>query len=105
MSNRITEKFLQAVCARINVATGSPLECYVQLFHDPVTGKAIDPHVEGRRFAAQIGNYHIDYAYGGVSLHRMVNDEGGVSDVFGCGYISKRALADRMFAFLAGLEA
>ncbi len=91
MSNRITKKFLQAVCARINAATSSPLESYVK-------------RADGR-FDAQIGNYHLSHAYGGVSLHRMVNDGGGVSDVFGCGHIPKRALADRMFAFLAGSEA
>ena len=87
---RITESFLEAVCLRINRAIGMP--------HAPYEKK-------GDRHVAQIGNYHISHAYGGVCLHRMHNAGGGVSDVFGCGHVTKRELADRMFAFLKGVEA
>ena len=90
MAERITDKHLQAVCDRINRITGSPMEPYV---HDPVKGK----HV------AQVGNYHISHAYGGVCLHRMVNDAGGVSSVLGYGYVPKRELYERMRAFISGL--
>lgn len=89
MTNRITDKHLEAITLRINKATGSPIEPYTR--------------TEGRA-VANVGNYHISHAYGGVSLHRMHNEGGGVSDVFSCGHIPKRELADRMYALLVGLE-
>ena len=88
--DRITEKYLQAVCDRINRATNSPMASYVK-------------NTDGTH-TAQIGNYHISGAYGGKCLHRMHNEGGGVSDVFGCGHIAKRDLANRMHAFLAGID-
>lgn len=88
---RITISHLQAVCDRINRATGSPLQPYVK-------GNDGTHH-------AQPGCYHLSRAYGGVSLHRMVTDGGGVSDVFGCGHVPARDLANRMHAFLAGIDA
>jgi hypothetical protein len=86
--NRITEKDLQATVDQINHVTHSPAAPWVH---------------EAGRSVANIGNYHLDGAYGGVSLHRMENEHGGVSDVFRCGHISKRDLYERMHAFLAGL--
>lgn len=91
MSYRITEKDLEAVVTRINRATGSPETSYLRDNDGKLT--------------AQIGNYHIDHAYGGVSLHRMSNEHGGISDVFSCGHIPKKELYHRMHAFLAGYEA
>ncbi len=92
MAERITDKHLQAVCDRINRITKSPMEPWAL---DPVKGK----HV------AQIGNYHISHAYGGVCLHRMVNEGGGVSSVLGYGHGTKRELYERMQAFIAGIGA
>ena len=92
MADRITDRHLQAVCDRINRMTKSPMEPWAL---DPAKGK----HV------AQIGNYHISHAYGGVSLHRMVNDSGGVSSPLGYGHIPKRELYERMRAFIAGIGA
>ena len=91
MTQRITLAYLQAVIGRINLAMGSPSEPYV---------KGDDGHHK-----AQIGCYHLSRAYGGYSLHRMVTDGGGVSDVFGCGHVPARDLANRMHAFLDGIEA
>ncbi len=90
MSNRVTEKQLEAICRRINQITGSPEESYT---------KSSDG-----QYHANIGNYHLDHAYGGVSLHRMVNDCGGVNNVLGCGHLPKRELADLMYAYIRGLE-
>jgi len=73
---RVTEAQLKAICARINEATNSPGEPYTK---------------DGDRMRANIGNYHISHAYGGVSLHRMCNEHGGICDVFSCGHIPKRA--------------
>lgn len=50
------------------------------------------------------GLYHIDGAYGGVSLHKNENEFGGVSDVFRCGHVSKRDLYYRIDALLIGIE-
>jgi hypothetical protein len=86
MTTRVTEAQLEAIVKRINVATGSPLEPYVNR-------------------VAQIGCYHLSGAYGGVSLHRMTCTSGGIKDVFNCGHITKRELADRMYAFLDGFDA
>lgn len=89
---RITEKDLQRLCDRINEATGSPMKPW-----DRAEGED--------RMRAQIGNYHLSHAYGGVCLHRMHNEGGGVSTPLSGGHEPKRDLYNRMTAFLAGLEA
>lgn len=86
--NRITKQDLQSVVDRINRVTGSPMEPWTRT---------------DTTFTANIGNYHLSWAYGGVCLERMHNDGGGVSSVIS-GYRSKRELYDRMQAFLSGLE-
>lgn len=82
---RTTEKQLQAIVDRINRITGSPMS----------------PYINGK---AQVGNYHLSHAYGGVSLHRMHNEGGGVSEPLCCGHIAKRELAQLMYAFIAGIN-
>lgn len=62
----------------------------------------MSPYVDGK---AQIGNYHTSGAYGGVALHLMVNETGGVADVFNLGYMSKSKLLDLIHAYLAGANA
>ncbi len=83
--NRVTEKQLQSVVDRLNHITGSPLEPYV-----------------GRE--AQIGNYHLSHAYGGVCLHRMYNEGGGVTSPLSTGHISKRELLGLLHAYINGIE-
>ena len=86
---RITQKDLEYLVKRINEVTGSPAE--------PYTKKSdID-------ISANIGNYHLDYAYGGVSLERMTNKHGAVSLISGNGHSTKRELYNWMQAFLAGI--
>lgn len=89
MSTRITERDLQAVVARINRETNAPAEPYVM--------------VNGR-MVAQIGNYHLDFAYSGVQLVRMVSGSGGIADVLGIGHATKRDCYHAMHAFLRGIE-
>ena len=91
MAQRITEKMLQHLCDRLNEATGSPMQPY-----------SIKPGAE--RHTANIGNYHISHAYGGVCLHRMHNESGGVSCPLSQGHRPKRELYDQMWAMLAGIE-
>lgn len=94
MTTRITDKHLQAIIDRINRTLGTPMTPYAP--YDK----------ELRRCMPNAGCYHLSHAYGGVCLHRMSLTPGctGVSDVFGCGHIPKRELAERMYAFLRGIE-
>jgi hypothetical protein len=87
---RVTEAQLKAVVERINTATNSPKDAYSR---------------SENKFAANVGNYHLSHAYGGVCLHRMANDNGGVYDVFRSGHVTKRELFNQMHAFLTGIEA
>lgn len=88
MTNRITRSHLDAKAATINSMTKSPAERSCT--------------VDGK-YRANVGNYHISGAYGGYSLHRMVTEGGGASDVFDCGHIPARQLAALMSAYTAGL--
>jgi len=88
--DRITVKHLQAIVDRINRLMGTPAEPWTK--------------GEDGKIHANIGNYHLSGAYGGYSLHQMMSDGGGVYDTLGCGHIAKRELADRMHAFIRGIE-
>jgi hypothetical protein len=90
--NRITEKQLQIVVDRINTVTNSPLASWEQVTES--SGRV--------RNVAQIGNYHLDWAYGGVMLCQMMNAGGGIVTVTGRG--TKRECYDQMQAFLRGIE-
>jgi hypothetical protein len=82
---RITEADLQAKVNRLNRITGSPAE----------------PYTDGK---ANIGNYHLSHAYGGVCLHRMYNDGGACTTPLIGGHVSKRELAGLLDAFINGIE-
>lgn len=86
MSNRITDANLKGVCDIINRITNSPSEAYLD-------GKA------------QIGNHHISHSYGGVCVHRMHNEGGGVSTPIISYHTTKRELYDAMHAWIRGFEA
>ena len=86
---RIGVKNLQAVVDRINRMAGSPMEPWVR--------------GEDGKLRGQIGNYHLDGAYGGYALHRMVNEGGGIINITD-GYRPKRELYDLLFAFIRGME-
>ena len=85
MQQRVTQAQLQAVVDRINRITGSP----------------ITPYTDGK---INIGNYHISHAYGGVCLHRMHTEGGGVSSPLSTGHIPKRELLALMYAYITGLN-
>ena len=82
---RITEAMLDARAARLNKITGSPAE----------------PYTNGK---ANVGNYHISHAYGGVCLHRMHNEGGGVSCPIIGGHVTKRELLGLIDAYINGIE-
>jgi hypothetical protein len=87
--NRITDKDLQGTVDYLNRLTDSPDTPYTR----------IDDKLQ-----ANIGNYHLSHAYGGVKLHRMVNEGGGVREPISTGYTTKRDLYNQMHAFIRGLE-
>lgn len=90
MTQRITPADLNAVVDRINHETNSSAEPYTK-------------GTDGKH-RANIGAYHLSRAYRGYSLDVMVNDSGGVRDVFGCGHTTARDLYNRMHALLAGMH-
>jgi len=91
MSNRITERDLQALVDRINRATNSPMESWAR--------------TKAGKYSANIGNYHLSGAYGGYELHRMFNAGGGVTNPLNTGHIPKRELYYILRAFLTGIGA
>ena len=87
MADRITQKHLEALVARINTVTDSPMA-----------------YMDADR-KILVGHYHIDYAYGGVSLARTMTTGGGINAPLGSYHRTKRELYDQMQAFLAGIDA
>ena len=87
--DRITQRYLDSLCERINSAQKTPTAPY----------ERIDDKLIG-----QVGNYHLSSAYGGWCLHQIANVSGGARDVFSCGYITKRDLYNRMRAYLVACE-
>lgn len=86
---RITEKQLEQLVEYINKLTNSPQESYTRT---------------DSSFTANVGNFHLYHAYGGVNLHRMSNTGGGVSTPVGMGTRTKRELYNDLQSFIRGLE-
>tara|TARA_R110000868_G_scaffold274053_1_gene533296 strand:+ start:86 stop:355 length:270 start_codon:yes stop_codon:yes gene_type:complete len=85
MNQRITDKQLDSLCEYLNTITNSPQA----------------PWANGR---ANVGNYHISHAYGGVCLHRHVNMGGGVHSPITHSHVPKRELYNLMHAYIKGLQ-
>lgn len=81
------------------------LESLVRIINKRTNSPETPWNKEGDKIKANIGNYHLDGAYGGYSLNRMTTEGGGVNDVLSCGHVSKRDLYNRLRAFIDGLEA
>lgn len=90
MTNRITEKMIEARVTYLNELTGNPIEPWLR-------------NGEGRS-KANIGNYHTSHAYGGVNVQQMTNEGGGVCEPIQCGHSPKRELFDKLCAFINGIE-
>ena len=87
---RTSIKTLEKLCDWINEATGSPMTPYTQ--------------DESGKLRANIGNFHLSHAYGGVSVHRMHNAGGGVTTPIVYGHVSKRECFEALCGFMAGIE-
>ena len=86
---RINERDLNIVINRLNEITGNPTV----------------PHSKDDNgiFRSNIGNYHLDCAYGGYALHQIASKGGAVNDIFGW-YYPKRELYNLVHAYIAGIE-
>jgi hypothetical protein len=93
MTTRITDKIIKAKLAYLNELTGNPIEPYAK--------------DENGQYKAQIGCYHLSGAYGGVCIHQMHTEGGGVNTVHGLPgyYAPKRQTYDTLCAYIAGIEA
>ena len=81
---RVTKKMLEAKVELLNKVTNSPQEYR--------TGSNTN-----------IGHYMLDGAYGGYALHRVMNETGGVNNVFRCGHVPARELAGLVDAYIQGI--
>lgn len=90
MSARISIKDCEGLVKLINQMNGQPIAPYTKL--------------DAGGYKVNIGNYHIDSAYGGHALHQMMNDGGGVHDISACGYMTKAEFYQWLRAFIRGLE-
>jgi hypothetical protein len=86
---RITRKDLEGAVNLLNRITNNPAEPYC---------------FEHGKWVANIGNFHISGAYGGVALHQTMNNGGGIRDVFSCGHVPMRELYHLIHAYRKGIE-
>lgn len=72
-----------------------------------MTGNPSAPYTKGPNgdYKANIGNYHLDSAYGGYKLVQMQSEGGGITDTLHTGFVPKRTLYNAIHIFLRGIEA
>ena len=88
--DRITNKHLEAQIKYLNDITGSPETPWAR--------------GDDGKLVANVGNYHLSGAYGGVCVHRMENEHGGVSTPITYGHVPKRELHGKLRAYIDGIE-
>ena len=86
---RITRKDLDGAVNLLNRITNNP--------SDPYSG-------EHGKWVANIGNFHISGAYGGVALHQTMNEAGGIRDIFQQGHMPICELYNLIHAYRKGIE-
>ena len=84
---RIKLEWIESLVDQLNEATNSPKTSYTK--------------VDGK-FKANIDNFHLYQAYGAVGLRRMVNEGGGINEIFCLG--TKRETYDKIKAYLRGIN-
>lgn len=93
---RITQKDLQGAVNLLNHVASTPTTQYRA---EPVLAGS-----GATRLIANIGNYHLDGAYGGWALHQMANEGGGIRDIFNMGHMPARELYNLIHAYRKGIE-
>ena len=88
--NKVTLKNLEAQVKHLNHLTGSPATYSTKL--------------DDGKHRTNIGNFHLYQAYGGVELHRVVNDGGGATCPAWEGCLPKREASALLTAFIHGIE-
>lgn len=86
------------------MTTIKTLELLISIINDLTNSPATSYTREGGQLKANIGNYHLSQSYGGFSLHRMVNEGGGVNTPLISYHVPKRELETALRGFIAGLE-
>lgn len=84
----ITTAQLEGMVKRVNEVQGTPLTAWTKT----PTG-----------VRANIGNYHLDWAYSGVALCQMLNEGGGIRHITP-GFGTKRECYYQIRAYLDGLH-
>lgn len=84
---RITEKQLEMKIKHLNEITNNPVASYKN---------------EGSKYTAQVGNYHLDIAYGGYALCQMANASGGAHNIID--RCTKRELYNQITQLIAGIQ-
>ncbi len=87
---RTTMRDLEGLVNRLNRITGNPETSYTK----DASGK----------FTANIGNYHLDGAYGGWQLSRIQTLGGGITNPLHTGFVSKRELYQAIDNFIRGID-
>lgn len=88
MTNRTTQKELEGLVSRLNRLTGNAQEPWTQ-----INGK----------LTANIGNYYLEMAYGGVKLVQVVSDGGGIRNITS-GFETKRNCYMQIASYIHGIE-
>lgn len=92
MTDRVTNKQLEALCEQINQLHGVPNEPYKS------------DRGEDGRLVANAGTVYVAGAYGGVRLEQMCKG-GGSRDLLSSGYGTKRELFNAMHSYIRGYRA
>ena len=92
---RVTLTMLKTRVAFLNKKMNRPADYFA--------GDFVQDAKQGK-IKTSVGNFCIDCAYGGYSLHEVTNEAGGVTDVFNIGHIPARDLMNLIYAFEAGMR-
>ena len=90
MAYRIKKHDLEVAIHRLNVVSGNPTVPWTK--------------DDDGKFRANIGNYHLDGAYGGWKFVQHVTDGGGITNPTHMGFESKRVCYDMLHAYICGIE-
>ena len=88
--SRITKHNLEIAIHRLNVVSGNPTEPWTK--------------DDDGKFRANIGNYHLDGAYGGWKFVQTMNEGGGINNTINMGFESKKVCYELLTAYIAGIE-
>lgn len=110
MGERISEKDVQRAMELAAASIGKPWA----RGNDVFVGSPYADNLEsvgklwdrtGDRNGSFVGAWHLSFAYGGVCVHEMSNEGGGVSTPISYGHSPKRELYDQLQNFRRGAEA